>query len=378
MDRPLKIAFVIPYFYPAWQYGGQPRAAFDLARGLVSRGHHVRVITTDSGGTERVGGESLSHVEGIEILYYKNLSNDLAYRKRVFLPRNLRSDIHRQLKDRDIVHIHELRSTLTVIASSAAKALKKPYVLSPHGGLQHLGRAAAKTVFDGLWGKRIVRDAAALIAISPIEEKDAQEFGVDQHRISTIPNPIDTRDYENLPPRRALRQPQILFLGRLHPIKGADILIEAFAIARSRSLDADLLIAGPDDSQEAALRELVKKRSLEADVRFSGYLDGKAKLQAFVDSVVAVVPSRSEVFALTAIESLLCGTPVILSSACGLHPAPDQGVTWFKTGDVAALADALLSQARTSADPDFVRFHFSLSEIAARVEALYSRLIFSP
>src|SRR5262245_44186029 len=109
-DSPLKIGFIIPYFYPAWQYGGQPRSAFDLARGLIRRGHRVKVLITDSGGNARLGDEIVGNdlrqsVEGIEVLYYRNVSNRLAYRQRLFLPQGLMSSIRSEFHDWDIIHI---------------------------------------------------------------------------------------------------------------------------------------------------------------------------------------------------------------------------------------------------------------------------------
>jgi glycosyltransferase involved in cell wall biosynthesis len=378
-ERPLKIAFIIPYFYPAWQYGGQPRAAYDLARGLVRRGHNVRVITTDSGGDSRltVGAVSdrpffVSKVEGIEICYFKNISNWLAYHQRVFLPRRLRAEIHDQLKDRDVIHIHELRSTLSVIAARAVRDLKKPYVLSGHGGLKHLGRHTAKTMFDSLWGNRILKEAAAIVAVSPVEAHDAKELGIEEARIHTIPNAIDVDEYKDIPSRSP--RPQILFLGRLHRIKGADILIEAFAIAKQSGLKANLVIAGPDDGEESNLRALVRARGLEAAVTFPGYLDRKAKLQAFADSTVTVIASRAEVFALTALESLLCGTPALLSSVCGLFPMPVTGVAQFQSGDVQDLANKLLNDYPRPNERLFIERNFSLEQIADQTSRLYRHL----
>src|SRR6516164_6902161 len=76
--RKLRITFVIPHFYPALEYGGQPRAAYELARALVKIGHHVKVLTTDSGGKSRLAKSGRQNVDGIEVVYYRNLSNRLA------------------------------------------------------------------------------------------------------------------------------------------------------------------------------------------------------------------------------------------------------------------------------------------------------------
>src|SRR5438093_11746151 len=90
----MRIGFVIPYFYPAFEYGGSPRVAYEFARCLVRRGHEVIVVTTDSAGAKRIDKDSVammreSRIEGIQILYYPNFSNYLAYKHRLFLPLRL-------------------------------------------------------------------------------------------------------------------------------------------------------------------------------------------------------------------------------------------------------------------------------------------------
>ena len=69
----MKIAVVTPYFYPDWEYGGTPRAAFELSRALAARGHDIRVLTTGRRTDTR-------NVEGVHIQYYRNLSDHLAHR----------------------------------------------------------------------------------------------------------------------------------------------------------------------------------------------------------------------------------------------------------------------------------------------------------
>src|SRR5215831_11868237 len=143
----LRITFVIPYFYPAWEYGGQPRSAYELAKALVQRGHQVKILTTDSGGQSRlkeIGTNGRREVEGIEVIYYRNFSNRLAYRYRLFSPVRLFRNLASEIYGSDVVHIHELRSTIAPFAYRASRGLNIPYILSGHGGLRRLGRTAAK------------------------------------------------------------------------------------------------------------------------------------------------------------------------------------------------------------------------------------------
>ena len=391
----MKISFVIPYFFPAWQYGGQPRSAFELARGLVLRGHSVHVLTTDCGGAARLPhlhGRSPSRtIDGIEITYHKNISNYLAYRHRLFWPPSFFSQIHSQLQGSELVHIHELRSFLSASAARAAADLGIPYVVSAHGGLRHLGKKTAKTIFDGLWGKKIARGAATMIAVSSVEEADARSFGVEPNRIRLLPNAIRVEDFSELPERNAFRSRWnlgdgkiVLFLGRLHWIKGADLLLRAFHAAHSAHPEIQLVIAGPDDGQEAQLRREVSQLKLERSVTFTGYLGQPEKLEALTGSDVTVVPSRSEVFALTAVESLMCGTPVLLSSACGLEPLPttEHGVVPFESESVRDLADKLLMMfggndfhCTASQGAAFVVKHFSSDAVAAKAEMTYHEIL---
>jgi len=391
----VKITFVIPYFYPAWQYGGQPRSAFELARALVRRGHSVEVLTTDSIGDARLPGMTgrsvTQNVEGIQVTYYRNLSNTLAYRQRLFWPSGFFAEIRKRLQGRDIVHIHELRSFLTVAAARAAHDLRVPYVISTHGGLRHLGKKTAKILFDRLWGDKIAKRASTVLALSSVEETDARAFGIDPKKIRRLPNPVDITEFEKLPNRQGFRDrwklgngKVVLFLGRLHWIKGADLLLQAFQGSHTLFPELRLVMAGPDDGQEAQLQRMATEMSLESAVRFTGHLGPLERIEAFVASDVTVVPSRSEVFALTAVESLMCGTPVLLSSVCGLEPQPgtDEGTVFFKTEDAQDLKEKLLmmiasEQFRDNAahGRDFVVRHFSADAVAAKAELIYEGVI---
>lgn len=390
----LKITFVIPYFYPAWEFGGQPRSAYELAKALVQQGHQVKVLTTDSGGKSRLNEipqDGRRDVEGIQVIYYPNLSNRLAYRHRLFVPARMFGALESEIRGSDVVHIHELRSTVTVIAYRAIRRLPIPYVVSGHGGLRRLGRSAAKAVYDNLWGFSILRHAGAVIAISPVEEADAASMGVEPGRIRRLPNVVTDDGYRTLPRSGAFRKrwlitddKVILFLGRLHHLKGADLLIRAFGRMDPAKTRARLVIAGPDDGQERELRQLVTELKLTSHVTFTGFLSAESKNEALVDARVVVVPSRSEVFAITAVEALLCGVPVLLSSVCGLHPLPkpDGSVLFFQTEDISDLQaklatmiqDNRYSEAAHHA-ADFVRRNFGSDQVGSEAAKIYRDVI---
>jgi len=367
----MRIAFVIPYFYPALQYGGQPKSCYELARALVRRGHLVTVLTTDSAGKSRLqleaGPVSRRNVEGIDVCYYRNLSNYFAFRHRLFLPVALFRDIRRQVVGCDILHIHELRSTVTIAAYNAARTLRLPYVLSPHGGLIHHGKQLAKQVFDSFYGRSILEHACMLAVVSPREKEDARAFNVDASRVRLLPNTVFPEDYVRLPPPGGFRDRWsigtgrlVLFLGRLHWIKG------------------------PDDGQERKLRQMVAIDKIQHRVTFTGYLDHETKLQALMDSDVLAIPSRNEIFAITALEALMCGVPVLLSSVCGFAPMPpaECGVRQFQAGNVRELErqlNQMVFEERIKPDieitRDFIFREFSAAAVAEKAESLYGEAI---
>ena len=108
-----------------------------------------------------------------------------------------------------------------------------------------------------------------------------------------------------------------MFLGRIHWIKGIDILTEAFARVTARRPDALLAIAGPDDGYRGTLETLSARLGIQDRVLFTGFLGGAHKLSALVDADVVVQTSRYEQGAWAPIEAVLCGTPIIVSDNSG-------------------------------------------------------------
>ena len=167
-------------------------------------------------------------------------------------------------------------------------------------------------------------------------------------------NGIDRGNFANLPVPGAFRNKLglsgddklILFLGRLIPRKGADLLVEAL-----RDVGDDrvkLVIAGPEGESGyvAFLRAKAKSLGVEQRVLFSGPLYDEAQKEAYVDATVFALPSRYENFGNTAAEAIACGTPAVVSDRCGIAPLVDQRaglVTSYHAPSVARTLKKLFS-----------------------------------
>ncbi|AGK60068.1 Glycosyltransferase [Archaeoglobus sulfaticallidus PM70-1] len=318
----MKILQVIPYFVPAWGYGGPVRVAYELSKRLVEKGHEVTVYTTDTLSKDSRVNKKVQEIDGIRVQYFPNLSNKLAWNHNIFLSPSMISIVKKRIQNFDIIHMHEYRTFQNIVVYNYAKKYGVPYVLQAHGSLPRMiAKQNLKKLFDFTWGYKILNDASKVIAVSKAEVKQYKHMGISKNKIVTIPNGLDVDKFKVLPENRKFKEKFhinkriILFLGRIHKRKGIDFLIKSFFRLNIEKKDVVLVIAGPDDGHKDKLIELVNRLKISNSVYFVGYLDDN--LSAYVDAEVLVYPSIHEIFGLVPFEAIMCGTPVIATDDCG-------------------------------------------------------------
>jgi glycosyltransferase involved in cell wall biosynthesis len=387
---PLKILMVIPVFYPALDYGGPIPVALNSARHLVSRGHDVTVWTTNLVSSK---GEKLSKrteiwdVEGIRTVY---LNSVLRYRWTGVAPDVLRY-VREELVGYDVIHIYGFREFLTVVVALWARAIGKPYVLQTLGTIPRVTRSRIKKLaFDTLFGHFILRGAEAVIAKTPADRQPYLDAGISGEKVNLIPNGID------LPPElQSLRggefrrrygvgesEPLFLFVGRIHPVKGADLLVRAFARMGGRG---KLAVVGPDEGYRGDLERFVERRGIRGSVIFTGPLYNEEKWAAFNDADVYVLSSMHENFGNTVLESIVCGTPVIVTDRCGIAPYIEGRAGLVVPYEEEALSQAMerlykdteLREGFSDAGRCLLEEEFSWEPIVEKLEALYGAVISS-
>ncbi len=322
----MHILMVSPYYAPAWSYGGPVRVAYEVATRAAAKGHHVTVLTTDALNAENRAAPAEETLGGVRVMRLPNWGNSLAWR-RIFLPRRFKPTLRRLLPGADVVHIHEIRSMPGAWALDPIMRAGVPFILSPHGGLPHLGRSIFKAAFDALYGQRLLDAACRVHAITDMEAEQATTFDISADRIVTIPNGIDTAFGDLAADAGAFRARRgipadarvVGFLGRLNAIKGVDLLVDAFARLHETDPQTHLLLCGPDDGLRPDLERRVEGAGLGDAVTLTGALTDEAvKAAAYRTMDVYVLPSRYEIMGITLLEAMLCGIPVITTSACGL------------------------------------------------------------
>jgi murein biosynthesis integral membrane protein MurJ len=141
-------------------------------------------------------------------------------------------------------------------------------------------------------------------------------------------------------------RPRFLFIGRLIPEKGCDLLVEAADLCRSAGVDVAVEVYG-DGPERAALEDQVQSRGLESVVSFSGSIPRAEVASKLGRARAVVVPSRwDEVAGFVALESMAAGVPVIASRVGGLAELVDGVGVLVERGSTEALAAAMLGLAR--------------------------------
>ena len=319
MFRALKILQLVHTLDPS--VGGVAVAVLALSRGLARRGHKLDVVVLDepdvvAAVADRGPADNITvHALGSGLTSYR-------------YSRTLWPWLRQHGGDYDRVIVNGIWQYLSFAAWRRYAGSSVPYYVFPHGmldpwfketfPLKHL-----KKWLYWPWAEyRVLRDAAAVIFTAEEERFQARKsFWLYRCREKVSPLGVEAPLISSNAKSEFLsRYPQLqnsrnfLFLGRLHPKKGCDILLEAFA--RFRSNDSiSLILAGPDQvGWESDLRRQVTRLNLTNRVVFTGMLEGSMKQGAFANAEAFVLPSHQENFGISVVEALAARVPVLISN----------------------------------------------------------------
>lgn len=346
----MRLLLCTPYFAPAYAFGGSVTVAETIVEDLIAAGHEVTVATTDVlSERERVAAGAPAGPPGAEVVRFPNVSHRLAASLNGYTPRGLRRWMGANARRFDVVLLHDVYSMVSVLGARGAARAGVPYALQPLGTAspaRERGRPLAKRAFLACFGRRTVRDAAAVIHCSDEERQDLIDVGAAAERLLRLPLPLDLPSMHHHTEAEA---PTVAYVGRLHPIKRIDRLIEAVAIARHEIPGLRLDIVGPGERHERELRDLARRLGVADAVRFRGFVPVQEKLDVLARAHVAALLSASEGLPMAALEAMACGTPVVLSAGCHLAEVHGRGGIVVPGGAqdaAAAIVELLRDHAR--------------------------------
>ena len=296
----------------------------------------------------------------------------------------------------DVVHVHELWHHPGFAACRAAHRHGIPVVLSMHGCLDALAlgqKRGRKQLYLKLTRRLLQRSVSVLHALTDVEAAQADRLGVPTP-VTVIPNgvpaelpdaveQVDTTAFGKRFPALAGKR-VVLFLGRLAPRKGVDVLARSFVDVARRLDDVALLVVGPNrgDTQEQAQTLLASAGLLDRAV-FTGALDGADKLGALACADVFVLPSEGEGFSNAVLEAMAAGLPVVVSEQCRFPAVAERSAGMVVRSDAAEVGQAICAllgddRRRQEAARNARRLvaeHYLWPTVAASFAELYRSLV---
>ena len=383
----MKVLHVTPSMSPSW--GGPAIAVSELAAASVERGLHCEIVTTHG---YRVGAGQVP-TSGIRVHSF-DAGFGLPARTWTGYSRELFRFLHERAADFDLIHIHAIWSYPAYAAYHAAKKHGLPYLFTIHGEISDWGlrqKALKKRTYRFFVLDRMLREAGALHAITQAEKKQVRKLGF-KTPVVVAPNGIEQSRFADIPSPQSLieRFPKLngkrvaLFLGRLHPKKGLDILARSFSAIAGQFEDLVLLIAGPDKfGTQKNMEAILRAEGLLGRTVFTGLLTGDDKLAAMSCADLFVLPSHSDVLGIAVLEAMAARLPVIITTGCEFPEVAEYEAGLITEADASSIADAI---ARLLADAELCRSmgqqghklvgeRYSWQATAATMSDLYRTLV---
>lgn len=319
----MRCAHVIPYM--TLRAGGPVVVVDRLGRETARRGIESLVLTTDAWGGDQAEADALAGGD------YEVRVHAARFRRFAFSPA-LVAALDDVVPTCDLVCIHTLWTHATAAAARACQRHGVPYVVMPHGMLDPHSRSRKplrKLAYGHAFEFPRVRRAHGVLYTTEEERRLAESSlrGLPPGHIVPLGTdaPPDTRAALAewfLASRPHLRDRRVVvFLSRVHPKKGLDLLIDAMAHVVARRPDVHLLVIGPDEGGYwRRIERRVNRRGMGRHVTRIDMLHGASKWAALAAGAVYVLPSYQENFAIAAAEALRIGTPVILSDRVNIAP----------------------------------------------------------
>ena len=357
--------------FPRWEGDGEGVFIWEAVRAIAKHGIKVTVVAMHT-----PDAPSIESREGITILRppywypprYELLRKDpgglpITWRRYrltrlqlpVFLLRHSMV-IAKAARGSDIIHAH-----WTLSASAALMSRwyhHKPILTTVQGSdIFQIPRLPLGRWFT----KQTLTRSYHITALSNALKEQLLSMGINDNKITIIPNGVNTSTFTPLPPRR--RENVILFVGSLIQRKGANFLIEAMSLLAHGFPHYRLVIIG-DGPQKTALQQLSSRLGIDQRVTFTGRLPQHQVKKWMQRARVFVLPSIEEGMGVVLIEALASGTPVVASKVGGI---PD-----VITSDVGVLVPPKNSQALASALRDILQSpsHWDVMSRRARQRAV--------
>lgn len=286
--------------------GGVVRSVLDISRVLADNGCQVTIFT--------VGFQQHNEQQGVSVLGLESERGTAAS--------DSQPPLEAAIQSATALHLHTIWDPRNLRMAKLAKSLRVPYVVSTHGMLDDYAighKGLKKQLYLALVGRRFLHNAA-LLHCSASHERRQVLTRAPQANVFVAPLAFDIDSYTNLPGPEIAREQfdclsrpevKLLFLSRLNPIKGPDLLIEAVAKIPQHS-NLHVVMAGPGDPPYVQqLKSLAEQRGVGDRFSYVGMVSGELKQSLYQACDLYVLPTQQENFGMVFAEALACELPII-------------------------------------------------------------------
>jgi glycosyltransferase involved in cell wall biosynthesis len=366
-------------------FGGPTQALLGFLSASRAVGIDTEVVAPEPPVEDRLWFERLAPNVPVHVFHARGRGSA---RVSMTLLRFLRSEGRRF----DVIHIHGLFNGISTFAAHSCRRARIPYVIGPFGTLSHYTfahkRRLLKHAYHLLADAPAIRAAAAMHFTTVQERDEARRLpAVRAVPAAVVPPPWvpDTADAigEHKPngDGRAGRAATVLFLSRIHPIKGLEVLLDAWPAVWAARPGVQLVIAGSGDvGYERKLKARVVQGESAQSVRFTGFVTGAEKARWLDQADVFVLPSHHENFGVAVLEAIASGIPAVITPEVQISGLVAQyGLGAVVPRDPASVAQGILSvlddsklRARCAAEGSaLARSLFTPQSVGTRLRAMY-------
>ncbi len=350
----MKILNISPVMPEAWNFGGSVITSHALISEMVKQNHVISWITSDAQYHSKLDviPQGAFILDGIPTYVCK-----LVGPAPPFWSPELRPQVRRQASQFDIALIRSCWTYWGIGAGKECRRAGLPYLAYPEGSLSPWGlgyfgawKNWPKAVWWHLLGERsYFQGSKAIVALNKHEYQEIRAWGL-RNRIEVIPNGVNMAEFDTYMNRTELENTWgklknrrwLLFLGRLHPIKGLDLLLPAFARLARQYPDYLLVIAGPDENGYARhLTKLAADLDIAEHVLFLGPAYGTAKIGLLREAELFLLTSYTEGFPMALLEAMGCGTPALITQGCHVPEVAEAEAGLVVEADVDRIARSL-------------------------------------
>lgn len=372
-SKTLRILHCVTLVSPDGAYGGPLRVAVNQASELAARGHQVVVAASCRGFSTPpadVSGVPLQLFPARRVLPKTGFAG--------LCSPSMLAWIRRTAASFDIVHIHLARDLVTLPAARIVSGRGVPFVAQTHGMIDPSSNVLAKPL-DAVWTRRTLKEAAQLLYLTSAERDSLRDVGGADLQLHQLRNGVPQGE----PGSRLFddsSEPEVLFVARMHERKRPMMFIEAARTLLGRGVRARFTMIGADEGMGTSIKDALARDSCGDRIRWIGAIPPDQVAQYLTRGSLLVNTTENEPYAMSILEALSFGLPVVAGHSGGLSTEIEQlncglrveeTANGYADGVMRILSDRALHKRMSENALIAAREDFSIAAVCDELENRY-------